>query len=184
MNVRETIFHDVLLIEPDVFEDSRGFFMETYRENRYQDAGVIPLFVQDNISYSSKGVLRGLHFQYPNPQGKLVSVLQGEVFDVVVDIRVGSPTFGLWFGHYLSAENKEQLWIPEGFAHGFCVTSDSALLHYKCTNYYSADSDMSLRWDDPAIGINWPVDTPILSDKDAHASVLAEVPLNKLPILL
>ena len=183
MKVIDTKLAGVLLIEPDVYADSRGFFMETYRESRYQSVATGRL-VQDNISYSSKGVLRGLHFQYPNPQGKLVSVLQGEVFDVVVDIRVGSPTFGQWFGHYLSAENKEQLWIPEGFAHGFCVTSDSALLHYKCTNYYSADSDMSLRWDDPAIGITWPVDKPILSDKDAHASVLSEIPVNKLPILL
>ena len=181
MDVIETSIPDVKLIEPKVFGDERGFFMETYQAKRYQEVGIPGPFVQDNISCSQKGVLRGLHFQNPNPQGKLISVLQGEVFDVAVDIRVGSPTFGQWAGYLLNSENKRQLWVPEGFAHGFCVTSDTALFTYKCTDYYAPENEIPLRWNDPAIGIDWPLDTPSLSGKDAHALLLADIPKNKLP---
>jgi dTDP-4-dehydrorhamnose 3,5-epimerase len=182
MEVIETSLPGVKLIEPKVFGDERGFFMETYQAKRYQGVGITAPFVQDNISYSQKGVLRGLHFQNPNPQGKLVSVLQGEVFDVAVDIRVGSPTFGQWVGYLLNSENRRQLWVPEGFAHGFCVTGDSALFSYKCTDYYAPENEVSIRWDDPIIGIDWPLDAPSLSGKDIHALSLADIPQSDLPL--
>jgi len=155
--------------------------METYQTRRYAEAGVPGPFVQDNLSFSQRGVLRGLHFQNPNSQGKLVSVLQGEVFDVAVDIRQGSTTFGKWAGHTLSAKNKHQLWIPEGFAHGYCVTSETALFTYKCTDFYVQTSEISLRWDDPDIGIDWPIDIPSLSDKDSQALFLVDTPRDRLP---
>jgi len=181
MKVIETALPGVLLIEPRVFGDERGFFMETWRADRYSDAGIPGSFLQDNLSFSQKGVLRGLHFQNPNAQGKLVHVLQGEVFDVAVDIRAGSPSFGKWVGYHLSADNKRQLWVPEGFAHGFCVTSDTALFAYKCTALYAPDCEHSLRWDDPGIGIEWPVETPSLSAKDADARTLETIPCESLP---
>ncbi len=181
MNITETKLPGVLLIEPKAFVDERGFFMETWNRTRYEGFGVPTDFVQDNLSYSTKGVLRGLHFQYPNSQGKLVSVLQGEVFDVAVDIRLGSPTFGQWVGTTLSAENKRHLYVPEGFAHGFVVTREEALFSYKCTAYYSPEAEHSLLWEDPELGIDWPIEAPVLSRKDGFALRLSEMPPEKLP---
>lgn len=166
----------VLLIEPDVFGDARGFFLETYNEKRYQEAGIKGRFVQDNLSLSRRGILRGLHFQNPQPQGKLVQVLQGEVWDVAVDIRRHSPSFGRWHAVALSGENKRQLWVPPGFAHGFVVLSETALFHYKCTELYSPAHECTLRWDDPELGIPWPVDSPQLSAKDQKGLTLREIP--------
>jgi dTDP-4-dehydrorhamnose 3,5-epimerase len=182
MKIESTALPGVLLIEPDVFGDARGFFLETWNRRRYRDAGLDQEFVQDNMSLSRKGILRGLHFQNPNPQGKLVQVLQGEVFDVVVDIRVGSPTFGRWFGALLSGENHRQLYVPEGFAHGFCVLSETALFSYKCTDFYNPGAEYSLRWDDPDLGITWPVENPILSAKDQSARYLKDFPRDVLPV--
>lgn len=181
MKVIETDLSGCLVIEPKVFGDARGFFMETWNRGRYAEHGIGPDFVQSNLSRSARGVLRGLHYQWPNPQGKLVSVLEGEVYDVAVDIRRGSPTFGRWAGVILSAENKRQLWIPEGFAHGFVSLSESALFAYLCTTAYDAQADASVRWDDPTIGIDWPVSNPSLSDKDATAPLLADVAPDRLP---
>lgn len=181
MNVLETDLPEVLLVEPDVFGDERGFFMETFNAERYRQNGLPSRFVQDNLSYSAGGVLRGLHFQNPDQQGKLVYVLQGEVFDVAVDIRAGSPRFGQWTAATLSAENKRQLWVPEGFAHGFLVTSDAALFAYKCTARYNREAEGSVLYDDPGIGIRWPLRTPSLSDKDRNAPRLSEVPGESLP---
>ena len=181
MNVSETDLPGVLLIRPNVFEDERGFFMETWHGPRYADAGVTATFVQDNLSMSAKWVLRGLHLQNPRQQGKLVYVPRGEIFDVAVDVRVGSPTFGRWTGQYLSSRNREQLWVPEGFAHGFVVTSPRALFAYKCTEVYDADTELAIRWDDPALGIEWPVSEPIVSDRDRAAPLLAEIDEDRLP---
>lgn len=181
MHVIDTIIPGVLMIEPQVFGDSRGFFMESFHARTYAELGVTGTFVQDNVSLSRRGVLRGLHFQHPNSQGKLVYVLQGEIFDVVVDIRRGSPTFGQWSGVYLSAENKRQVWIPKGFAHGFCVISESALFAYKCTDYYHPEHEGSVLWSDPSIGIEWPIDDPQLSTKDAKAPTLHALPAERLP---
>jgi len=175
MNVIETPLAGLLIIEPKVFGDDRGFFLETYEKKRYSEAGIPDEFVQDNLSYSQQGVLRGLHFQNPDSQGKLVSVLQGEVFDVAVDIRVGSPTFGQWYGTTLSGENKRQLWIPVGFAHSFCVTGSAALFAYKCTDYYAPQSEVTIRWDDPEIGIDWPVKDPVISKKDTKGVPLSQI---------
>jgi dTDP-4-dehydrorhamnose 3,5-epimerase len=167
---------DVVLFEPVVYGDERGFFYESFNLQQFETAVGRPVqFVQDNHSKSAKNVLRGLHYQLKNPQGKLVRVTQGEVFDVAVDIRVGSATFGRWVGAYLSAENKRQLWIPEGFAHGFVVLSDSAEFLYKTTNYYDPASERSILWSDPKLGIGWPnLVTPILSQKDQGAKTLTE----------
>jgi len=181
MEVRETTLPGVLLIVPKVFGDDRGFFLETYHGDRYRDAGIPGPFVQDNLSFSQRGVLRGLHLQHPNGQGKLVQALAGEVFDVAVDVRVGSPTFGRWHGVRLSAQNKHQFYVPEGFAHGFCVVSESALFFYKCTAVYSPAYERSVRWDDPAIAIDWPVAAPTLSPKDAAAPRLAAIDPAQLP---
>jgi dTDP-4-dehydrorhamnose 3,5-epimerase len=181
MNVTETALPGVLLVEPTVFGDARGFFMESYSARRYAGAGIPAPFVQDNLSLSTRGVLRGLHFQHPHGQGKLVHVLLGEVFDVAVDVRLGSPTFGKWVGEYLSSENKRQLYIPPGFAHGFLVTSDEALFAYKCTEYYDPAVERTIRWDDPRIGIAWPTESPILSDKDRGASLLGALAQDSLP---
>ena len=176
MKVVETKLEGVLILEPRVFEDERGYFFETWNQARYREAGISADFVQDNLSLSHRGVLRGLHFQVPpRAQGKLVSVLQGSVFDVAVDLRTASPTFGQWVGVELSSENLRQMYIPEGFAHGFLVTSESALFSYKCTDVYSPQHERSLRWDDPEIGIEWPVADPILSPKDAAAPTMAEI---------
>ena len=181
MNLIETDLPGVLIIEPKVFGDERGFFMESWNGRRYEEAGLPGRFVQDNLSYSTHGVLRGLHFQNPNPQGKLVSVLRGEVFDVAVDIRIGSPTFGRWTGTTLSAENKRQLYVPPSFAHGFVVTSEAALFFYKCTDYYAPASEGTIVWSDPEIGIEWPVAEPIVSDKDRIALQLRAMPEDILP---
>jgi dTDP-4-dehydrorhamnose 3,5-epimerase len=181
MNVLETGLPGVMIIEPDVFGDDRGFFMETWNGRRYEEAGLPGRFVQDNLSYSARGVLRGLHFQNPQPQGKLVSVLRGEVFDVAVDIRVGSPTFGEWTGVTLSAENKRQFYVPPDFAHGFLVTGEDALFFYKCTDYYAPSAEGIVLWNDPEIGIEWPTDTPTLSGRDSEAPPLREMPRGILP---
>jgi dTDP-4-dehydrorhamnose 3,5-epimerase len=181
MKVTPLDLPEVLLIEPDVFGDERGYFYETWNQKRYEAAGIPGPFVQDNLSYSQHGVLRGLHFQHPHPQGKLVSVLKGEVYDVAVDIRQGSPRFGQWVGVYLGAENQRQLWVPEGFAHGFCVTGADALFTYKCTDFYSPESEGSIRWDDPRIGIDWPIREAMVSDKDQAAAGLSEMAEERLP---
>ena len=182
MNRIETAIPGVIILEPKVFGDTRGFFMEMFSVIRYEQAGIHDRFVQDNISSSQKGVLRGLHFQNPNPQGKLVQVLQGEVFDVAVDIRKGSPTFGQWTGITLSNQNHRQFFVPSGFAHGFCVLSDTALFHYKCTDYYAPSCEGGIVWNDPDIGIEWPVKTPVLSAKDSAYGRLKDYPEQKLPV--
>ena len=180
MNILPTEISGPLIVEPDVFGDARGFFLETWNHRRYSELGLPDQFVQDNLSFSRRGTLRGLHFQNPNPQGKLVFVLAGEVFDVAVDVRTDSPTFGRWVGVTLSAENKRQFWVPAGFAHGFCVTSETALFAYKCTDFYNPQSDGGVRWNDPELAIAWPVAEPILSGKDAQAPLLKDVPREKL----
>ncbi|MEW5739890.1 MAG: dTDP-4-dehydrorhamnose 3,5-epimerase [Myxococcota bacterium] len=175
MNVTDTPLAGLKVIEPRVFEDPRGFFLETFHAGRYAAAGVPSHFVQDNWSRSQKGTLRGLHFQHPKDQGKLVWCSRGAVWDVAVDVRKGSPTFGKWFGLELTEANKKQLWLPPGFAHGFCVLSESADFVYKCTETYAPDCEQAVRWDDPAIGIEWPVKEPLLSKKDLAAPLLVDV---------
>ena len=176
MNVIKTKLKDCLIIEPKVFGDERGFFLETFQVERYAElAGVSLTFVQDNQSRSSKGVLRGLHFQRTKPQGKLVRVVRGEVYDVAVDIRSGSPTYGQWEAVILSEENKTQFWVPPGFAHGFLVLSDTADFEYKCTDYYDPSDEGSLLWNDPDLNISWPENDPNLSEKDANAPKLADL---------
>ena len=160
MNIIQTDIEGVLIFEPKAFGDPRGFFMETWSRDRYRDAGLDVDFVQDNVSSSTKGVLRGLHYQYPQPQGKLVQVLRGEVLDVAVDIRVGSPTFGRAVTCVLSEENHKQFFVPEGFAHGFCVLSDLALFSYKCTDYYNSKTEGGVLWNDPDLAVDWPIDEP------------------------
>ena len=182
MEVIETSVPGVLLIRPRVFRDDRGSFLETWRAERYADEGLPTEFAQDNAAISSRGVLRGLHYQHPSPQGKLVMVLAGEVWDVAVDIRRGSPTFGRWAAETLSAENGHQLWIPEGFAHGYVVLSESAVFAYKCTRPYDPHGDAAVRWDDPELGIDWPVGEPVLSQKDRDAPRLEDVPPDRLPV--
>lgn len=170
MKLIKTSIPDVVIIEPQVFGDGRGFFMETFRASIMDELTGGKPFVQDNHSKSSQGILRGLHYQIAHTQGKLVRVISGEVFDVAVDLRRSSPTYGEWIGAFLSAENKRQLWVPEGFAHGFYVTSESAEFIYKCTDYYAPEFDRSLKWDDQYLGIEWPLingKKPILSDKDS-----------------
>ena len=181
MKVKETGLPGVLLLEPKVFRDERGYFLESWSAERYAAAGVPARFVQDNLSYSRGGVLRGLHFQEPYPQGKLVSVLRGEVFDVAVDVRAGSPTFGRWVGHVLSAENARQLYVPEGYAHGFVVLSDEALFAYRCTEYYHPEAERTLLWNDPELGIEWPVEHPALSAKDEAGRRLRDFGPGELP---
>ncbi len=175
MKVIKTSVKGVLIIEPPVFKDRRGFFMETYRQNRYREYGTDRVFVQDNLSFSVQGTLRGLHFQVRHPQAKLVQVMTGEIFDVAVDIRPGSPTFGKWTGAYLNEENRRQLFVPEGFAHGFCVLSETALFSYKCSDYYAPDDDGGILWSDPDLGIDWPVKEVIVSDKDGKLPCLSEL---------
>lgn len=176
MNVDTTPIPGLLLITPKVFGDARGFFVETFNAGRYAQHGITGPFVQDNWSRSGKNILRGLHLQHPNPQGKLVSVARGAVYDVAVDVRVGSPHFGKWFGVELSEANKQQLWIPPGFAHGFCALTDDTDFVYKCTALYAPADELSIRWNDPAIGIDWPVKEPLLSKKDLDAPLLREAP--------
>lgn len=181
MKVIETSLAGVLLIEPKVFGDPRGFFFESWSAKRYEAAGIPGPFVQDNVSLSQRGVLRGLHVQHPYPQGKLVQVLRGEVFDVAVDLRVGSPTFGQWVGEYLSADNKRQLWIPPGFGHGFVVTADEAMFSYKVTESYHPETERTIRWDDPRIAIDWPRRDVLLSAKDQQGVALDQVSTELLP---
>ena len=181
MKVIETGLAGVLIFENEIFRDPRGYLMEAWNQARYARAGLTASFVQDNLSFSSKGVLRGLHFQNPNMQGKMVFVLQGEIYDVAVDIRAGSPTFGRWVAVVLSEENRRQLFIPEGFAHGFCVTSETAMVFYKCTDLYTPAASGGIIWNDPDLGIPWPVGTPILSEKDKAYPSLKEMPPGCLP---
>lgn len=182
MKLIETSLPGCVVIEPDVYGDERGFFFETWNADRFARHELPSRFVQSNVSSSSRGVLRGLHYQWPRPQGKLVSVLEGEVFDVAVDIRRGSPHFGQWTGVHLSADNRKQLWIPEGFAHGFAVLSERALFSYLCTDVYVREADAGVRWNDPAIGIDWPDLSPLLSDKDAAAPLLEDIDPGRLPV--
>lgn len=171
MHIIETKLKDCFIVEPKVFGDDRGFFLETFQKKRYTDVlGIKEEFVQDNHSRSSKNVLRGLHFQVNKPQGKLVRVVSGKVFDVAVDLRTDSPSFGEWHGVYLSEENKKQFWIPEGFAHGFFVCSDTADFEYKCTNYYDPEDEKSILWNDSDLAISWPVDRPYLSFRDKNGT--------------
>lgn len=182
MKIERTPLSGVLLITPDVHGDERGYFKERWNRRRFHEAGFDFDFVQDNLSFSRKGILRGLHFQNPNGQGKLVQALQGEVFDVAVDIRRSSPTFGQWFGAHLSGHNHQQMYIPPGFAHGFYVLSETALFAYNCTDYYAPACEHSLRFDDPDIGIVWPLDEPpVISDKDRNAVSLRDFPIDRLP---
>jgi len=180
MKVVPSEIPDVLIIEPSVFGDERGFFMEVWNQKTFEDIGIPGAFVQDNHSKSSQGTLRGLHYQIQQSQGKLVRVISGEVYDVAVDIRKSSPTFGRWVGHVLSAENKLTMWIPAGFAHGFYVISESAEFVYKCTDFYAPQHERAIRWDDPAIGIDWPIpagSTPLLSQKDLDGVRLPDADL-------
>jgi dTDP-4-dehydrorhamnose 3,5-epimerase len=171
----------VVIIEPDVYRDPRGFFLEAYHAEKYREAGIPGPFVQDNHSRSLKGTLRGLHLQIKRPQGKLVRVIQGEIFDVAVDVRRGSPTFGKWTGVTLSAENFRQCYLPPGFAHGFVVISEVAEVEYKCTELYDPGSELGIAWNDPAIGIKWPVSDPLLSDRDTRHLPLSAV-MQRLPV--
>jgi dTDP-4-dehydrorhamnose 3,5-epimerase len=173
--VRETSLPGVLLIEPKVFADARGFFLESWHQTRYREAGLPGAFVQDNVSRSARGILRGLHFQEPEAQGKLVSALDGEIYDVAVDVRVGSPRFGSWVAAVLSSENHHQLYVPEGFAHGFCVVSEAAIVSYKCTRPYAPPAERTVIWNDPDIAIRWPLENPRLSPKDAGGRPLKEL---------
>jgi len=178
MKFLPTAIADVVLVEPPVFPDDRGWFLETWHQQKHHAGGLPETFVQDNQSFSVRGTLRGLHAQLRRPQGKLVRAVQGEVFDVAVDIRPGSPTFGRWVGATLSAENFRQLWVPPGFAHGFCVTSETAIVLYKCTELYDRSDEIGIVWNDPGIGsggIDWPVAEPLLSPKDRDAPKLAEI---------
>jgi len=179
MKITETAIPEVLIFEPTVHGDERGYFLETFRAAFFRERGLDFEFVQDNQSRSVQGTLRGLHFQRQFPQGKLVRVITGEVFDVAVDLRKSSPTFGQWVGAVLNSENRKQLWVPPGFAHGFYVRSESADLCYKCTDYYHPEDDHSLLWSDPEVSVNWPLVTPepLLSPKDAQARLLCEIPL-------
>lgn len=182
MKITELSLPGLLLIETKRFGDPRGYFVETWNKARYEKAGISKSFVQDNLSFSKKGVLRGLHFQQQQAQAKLVTVLQGEVFDVAVDIRVGSPTFGQWEAVTLSGDNHYQLYIPEGLAHGFCITSEEALFAYKCTDFYHPQSEKTLLWNDPDIGIQWPLSDPALSEKDLKGFALSAMDQSLLPI--
>lgn len=177
----DTDLPGVCVIEPHVFGDERGFFYESYNQAAFEKQGIEACFVQSNVSRSLKGVLRGLHYQWPNPQGKLVSVLEGEVYDVAVDIRRGSPHFGRWAAAVLTADNKRHFWVPEGFAHGFCVLSDSALFSYQCTALYDPAADAAIRWNDADIAVDWPISTPQLSAKDSKAPFLAAIAPENLP---
>lgn len=176
MNIYPTDISDVLRIEPRLFADDRGYFFESYHQQRYADAGLSVSFVQDNYSSSRKGTLRGLHYQIQRAQGKLVWVTQGEIFDVAVDLRRNSDTFGKWAGVILNDRNRWQLYIPPGFAHGFCVLSDTAEVSYKCTDYYHPEHERTIRWDDPDLGIAWPIREPLLSDKDRRGLALRDAP--------
>lgn len=184
MKLIETALPGCVVIEPAVHGDERGFFFESWNAERFARHGLDMRFVQSNVSSSGRGVLRGLHYQWPRPQGKLVSVLEGEVYDVAVDIRHGSPHFGRWAAAILSAENRRQFLIPEGFAHGFAVLSERAVFSYLCTDVYVKEADAGIRWNDERIGVDWPISDPILSGKDALAPFLADVPPERLPVFM
>jgi len=184
MKIIRTTLPGVLIIDPQVFGDDRGFFYESYNKAAFAEAGISAEFVQSNVSRSARGVLRGLHYQWPHPQGKLVSVLEGEVYDVAVDIRRGSPTFGQSTGVMLTADNHRHFWIPEGFAHGFCVVSDFATFTYQCTALYDRAGDAGIRWNDAALAIDWPVSDPLLSDKDRATPFLRDVAAERLPVFV
>jgi dTDP-4-dehydrorhamnose 3,5-epimerase len=181
MVVETTGLPGLRVVEVPRFVDERGWFSELWNEARYREAGLPHAFVQANVSYSEGGVLRGMHFQHPRGQGKLISVLSGTIYDAVVDVRVGSPTFGQWYGCELSETNRRQLWAPPGFAHGFIVLSDAAVVHYNCTSLYDASCDRALAWDDPAVGIEWPVEPRIISEKDRSAAPLEMLIRDGLP---
>ncbi|MEW8194682.1 MAG: dTDP-4-dehydrorhamnose 3,5-epimerase [Candidatus Thiodiazotropha sp.] len=183
MDVTPTKIPEVMLLNPQRFGDQRGWFMESWQADRYEQLGVPRDFVQDNQAYSQKGVLRGLHIQNPYGQGKLVQVIRGEVFDVAVDVRQGSPWFGQWVGVHLSETNHHQLYVPIGFAHGYLVLSEDAIFTYKCTDYYHPETQFSIRWDDPQIGVEWPgAVSPVLAEKDRDAPLLSEIPEQQLPL--
>lgn len=183
LTVVQTELPGVLIVEPRVYRDPRGFFMETFHGKKYAAVGIPERFVQDNYSHSQKGILRGLHYQLKQPQGKLIYVVHGAIYDVAVDIRLGSPTFGKWVGVELSSENKKQLYIPEGFAHGFCVLSDIADVMYKCTDYYAPEDEYGILWSDPVINISWRLEgAPVLSDKDKAFPTLSQKPREHLPV--
>ena len=183
MKIIQTELAGCLVIEPTIYRDTRGLFFENWHAERYaREAGIARQFVQSNVSCSQQGVLRGLHYQWPQPQGKLVSVLQGEVYDVAVDIRRGSPQFGRSTAVLLSGTTHRQFWIPEGFAHGFAVVSDEAIFSYSCTDVYQKEYDACVRWNDGALAIDWPIANPLLSDKDAAAPLLAQIPAERLPL--
>ena len=182
MNVKDAGIPGVKLCVPDRFPDSRGFFMETYNLGRYAEAGIEGPFVQDNYSHSVRHVIRGLHYQIEHAQGKLVQVIQGEIFDVVVDVRRGSPTFGTWEGYHLSSGNRTQVYVPVGLAHGFCVLSETADVVYKCTELYYPQGERGLLWSDPGLGIKWPVPEPHLSGRDTEHPCLSDIPETDLPV--
>jgi len=182
VRVVATAIPEVLILEPDVHTDGRGFFLETYHADRYRENGIPGPFVQDNHSRSLAGTLRGLHLQLRHPQGKLIRVIEGEIFDVAVDVRRGSPTFGRWVSVALTAENFKQVYVPQGFAHGFCVVSPIAQVEYKCTDVYDPSSEVGIAWNDPALGISWPVTQPLLSPRDSNHLTLAEL-TDRLPRL-
>jgi dTDP-4-dehydrorhamnose 3,5-epimerase len=182
MKFTELEIPGLILVEPDAFADSRGYFTETFHSEKYAAGGIDRDFVQDNFSHSVRGVLRGLHFQRRNPQGKLVYVAAGEIFDVAVDMRRGSPAFGRWVGCTLGARDHRQLFVPEGCAHGFCVLSDEADVMYKCTTFYVPSDDQGIVWNDPSLGIRWPVDRPILSTKDAALPLFSSIPEDLFPV--
>ncbi|KAB8036806.1 dTDP-4-dehydrorhamnose 3,5-epimerase [Silvanigrella paludirubra] len=182
MLTKKNFLNEIILISPVVFNDDRGFFYENYHELKYKELGITCTFVQDNISRSKKGTLRGMHYQLNNPQAKLITVLRGAIFDVAIDIRIGSPTFGQWYGTELNDENHNQLFIPEGFAHGFYVLSDFADIHYKCSDFYNNKDEYGIQWNDSKIQINWPLlNEPILSFKDAENISLTDIDNTKLP---
>ena len=181
MNVIQTELPGVLILEPKVFGDPRGYFLETWSRTRYEEAGIMGPFVQDNVAFSRKGILRGLHLQHPRSQGKLVQVLSGEVVDVVVDVRVGSPSFGRWVAERLSESNRRQMYIPPGLAHGYCVVSETALFSYKCTDFYSPATELGILWNDPDLAIDWSVAAPLVSPRDAGHPRLRDIPDHKLP---
>jgi dTDP-4-dehydrorhamnose 3,5-epimerase len=182
MKILPSSLPEILIIEPSVFQDERGFFMETYEQRRYTEAGIESIFVQDNLSRSVGGTLRGLHYQVKHAQAKLIQVIEGTIFDVALDVRRGSPYFGQWTSVHLSDENRRQLFLPEGFAHGFCVLSASAQVVYKCTDYYAAEDEGGVLWSDPTLAIAWPISEPLLSEKDSQLPFLADIPPERLPV--
>jgi len=182
MKILPSSLPEILIIEPSVFQDERGFFIETYQQRRYTEAGIESIFVQDNLSRSVRGTLRGLHYQVKQAQAKLIQVIEGTIFDVALDIRRGSPYFGQWTSVHLSDENKRQLFLPEGFAHGFCVLSESAQVVYKCTDFYAAEDEGGVLWSDPTLAIAWPISEPLLSEKDSQLPCLADILPERLPV--